>query len=123
MGAGNHYGEVQVVDEIFDPKAAEAMGITKIGQVVLMVHCGSRGLGHQVATDALLEMEKVKVTKVFRGQGLKNKDGNEHIKVKKFSVPTDKQSPSAQVTCLAFVFDLTSLLKSIFCLKCLFLFK
>ena len=60
LGAGNHYGEVQVVDEIFDPKAAEAMGITKIGQVVLMVHCGSRGLGHQVATDALLEMEKVK---------------------------------------------------------------
>lgn len=59
LGAGNHYGEVQVIDEIFDPVAAEAMGINKLGQIVLMVHCGSRGLGHQVATDALLDMEKV----------------------------------------------------------------
>jgi tRNA-splicing ligase RtcB len=59
LGAGNHYGEVQVVEEIFNPAAAKAMGITKIGQVVLMVHCGSRGLGHQVATDSLLQMEQV----------------------------------------------------------------
>jgi len=57
LGAGNHYGEVQVVDEIFNEAAAKAMGITKTGQVVLMVHCGSRGFGHQVATDGLLEMD------------------------------------------------------------------
>ena len=50
LGAGNHYGEVQVVDEIFDEAAASKMGIDRLGQVVIMVHCGSRGLGHQVAT-------------------------------------------------------------------------
>ena len=59
LGAGNHYGEVQFVEEIFDEVAAKAMGITKVNQIVLMVHCGSRGFGHQVATDALAQMEKV----------------------------------------------------------------
>ena len=58
LGAGNHYAEIQVVDEIFDAFAAKKMGIDKIGQVVIMIHSGSRGLGHQVATDALVEMEK-----------------------------------------------------------------
>ena len=57
LGAGNHYAEIQVVDEIFDAFAAKKMGIDKIGQVVIMIHSGSRGLGHQVATDAC-EMEK-----------------------------------------------------------------
>ncbi|EYC14114.1 hypothetical protein Y032_0041g349 [Ancylostoma ceylanicum] len=58
LGAGNHYAEVQVVDEIFDKHAAAKMGIGELGQIVVMLHCGSRGLGHQVATDALVEMEK-----------------------------------------------------------------
>uniref|UniRef100_A0A8C4WZW0 RNA-splicing ligase RtcB homolog n=1 Tax=Eptatretus burgeri TaxID=7764 RepID=A0A8C4WZW0_EPTBU len=58
LGAGNHYAEVQVVDEIFDMHAAHKMGIDHTGQVCLMIHCGSRGLGHQVATDALVAMEK-----------------------------------------------------------------
>ncbi|KJH51111.1 hypothetical protein DICVIV_02670 [Dictyocaulus viviparus] len=58
LGAGNHYAEVQVVDEVFDKLAAAKMGIGDVGQVVVMLHCGSRGLGHQVATDALVEMEK-----------------------------------------------------------------
>ena len=57
LGAGNHYAEVQVVDEVFDAAAAAAMGIGEVGQVVVMIHSGSRGLGHQVATDALVEME------------------------------------------------------------------
>jgi len=57
LGAGNHYVEVQVVEEIFDELAAQRMGIGKIGQVCVMIHSGSRGLGHQVATDALVEME------------------------------------------------------------------
>ena len=48
LGAGNHYAEIQVVDEIFDKFAAGRMGIDRIGQVVLMIHCGSRGFGHQV---------------------------------------------------------------------------
>eukprot|EP00741_Cyanophora_paradoxa_P001654 tig00000498_g1605.t1 len=59
LGAGNHYEEIQVVDEIFDEAAARAMGITAVGQVVVMLHCGSRGLGHQVATDALQDMDRV----------------------------------------------------------------
>ncbi|XP_070559608.1 RNA-splicing ligase RtcB homolog [Ptychodera flava] len=58
LGAGNHYAEVQVVDEIFDMYAAKKMGIDYKGQVCVMVHSGSRGLGHQVATDALVQMEK-----------------------------------------------------------------
>ena len=56
LGAGNHYAEVQVVDEIFDAPKAARMGLKK-GQVCVMIHSGSRGLGHQVATDALVKME------------------------------------------------------------------
>ncbi|CAD7958592.1 unnamed protein product [Amoebophrya sp. A25] len=58
LGAGNHYAEIQVVDEIFDDFAAKKMGINTVGQVCIMIHSGSRGLGHQVATDALVEMER-----------------------------------------------------------------
>ena len=58
LGAGNHYCEVQVVDEVFDAAAARRMGIGRVGQVVVMIHSGSRGLGHQVATDALTAMER-----------------------------------------------------------------
>lgn len=57
LGAGNHYCEIQVVDEIFNKQAAARMGIDTIGQVCVMIHSGSRGLGHQVATDALTAME------------------------------------------------------------------
>ncbi|KAH3893370.1 hypothetical protein DPMN_017517 [Dreissena polymorpha] len=59
LGAGNHYTEIQVVDEIFDEYAAKKMGIEFKGQICVMIHCGSRGLGHQVATDSLVVMEKV----------------------------------------------------------------
>jgi len=58
LGAGNHYAEIQVVDEIYDNFNARKMGIEDKGQVCVMIHCGSRGLGHQVATDALVAMEK-----------------------------------------------------------------
>ena len=58
LGSGNHFLEVQVVDEIFDPPAAAAMGLTDPGQVVVFVHCGSRGLGHQVCTDYLRVAER-----------------------------------------------------------------
>ena len=50
LGSGNHFLEVQEVEEIFDEEAARAFGIFK-GQVTLMIHTGSRGLGHQVCTD------------------------------------------------------------------------
>jgi tRNA-splicing ligase RtcB len=58
LGSGNHYAEIQVVDEIFDKQKAAKMGVEDVGQVCVMIHSGSRGFGHQVATDALLEMEK-----------------------------------------------------------------
>ena len=55
LGSGNHYLEIQVVrkENIFDKEAAEVMGINKDGQIVIMVHCGSRGFGHQIGTDYL----------------------------------------------------------------------
>merc|ERR1719273_2758133 len=58
LGAGNHYIEVQRVDEIYDKFAAKKMGIFTENQICVMIHSGSRGLGHQVATDALVAMEK-----------------------------------------------------------------
>lgn len=58
LGAGNHYAEIQVVDEIYDKWAACKMGIEEVGQICVMIHSGSRGFGHQVATDALVQMEK-----------------------------------------------------------------
>ncbi|MDO8356282.1 MAG: RtcB family protein [Nitrospirota bacterium] len=60
LGSGNHYLEVQVVsnDRIFDPVTAAALGITGHEQIVVMVHCGSRGFGHQVASDYLKVFEK-----------------------------------------------------------------
>ena len=57
LGAGNHFLEIQVIEEIYDEPAAEAFGIEK-GQVCMMVHCGSRGLGHQVCTDHLQILEQ-----------------------------------------------------------------
>ena len=50
LGAGNHFLEVQRVDEIFDKKVAEVFGLYE-GQVCIMIHCGSRGLGHQVCAE------------------------------------------------------------------------
>ena len=52
LGAGNHFLEVQVVDQVLDAAAAGAFGLTP-GMVVVMIHCGSRGLGHQTCTDQL----------------------------------------------------------------------
>ncbi len=50
IGSGNHFVEVDYVDELFDPEIAGAFGL-EIGQVVVLIHTGSRGLGHQVSTD------------------------------------------------------------------------
>jgi len=65
LGSGNHYLEVQVVrrENIFDPQLARTMGITMPAQVVVMFHCGSRGFGHQVATDYLQVFLKVMQSK------------------------------------------------------------
>jgi tRNA-splicing ligase RtcB len=56
LGSGNHFLEIQVVREIFNPDAAKAFGLT-LGQVCCMIHCGSRGLGHQVCTDHIKTLE------------------------------------------------------------------
>jgi tRNA-splicing ligase RtcB len=58
LGAGNHFLEVQVVDEIFDEEVGRALGITEVGQVTVMIHTGSRGLGYQVCDDALAVMQR-----------------------------------------------------------------
>lgn len=71
LGSGNHYLEVQVVasDHVFDPDTATALGITGQDQIVVMVHCGSRGFGHQVASDYLKVFEKA-----MRRYGISVKD-------------------------------------------------
>jgi len=56
LGSGNHFLEVAVVDQIQDEAIAKDMGIDRIGQVMLLVHCGSRGLGHQTADDYIGQM-------------------------------------------------------------------
>ncbi len=58
LGAGNHFAEIDVVDAIFDEGAAAAMGLFE-GQVVAQIHCGSRGLGHQVCTDYVDAFQRV----------------------------------------------------------------
>lgn len=57
LGSGNHYLEVQKVTEIFDESSAQSFGL-KVDDIVVSIHCGSRGLGHQIATDYLPRMAK-----------------------------------------------------------------
>ena len=58
LGSGNHFLEVDYVQEIFEPKIAERFGLG-FNEVVVLIHCGSRGLGHQVCTDFLEVMKQV----------------------------------------------------------------
>src|SRR5215469_1617267 len=53
LGSGNHFLEIQKVDKIIDERAAKAMGINEPGQLTVLIHCGSRGFGHQVCSDYL----------------------------------------------------------------------
>ncbi|HEY7611212.1 MAG TPA: RtcB family protein [Alphaproteobacteria bacterium] len=55
LGSGNHYLEVQEVEEIYDAASAAAFGLVK-GEAVVSIHCGSRGLGHQIGTEYLRDM-------------------------------------------------------------------
>jgi tRNA-splicing ligase RtcB len=55
LGSGNHYLEVQEVSEIFEPETATAFGLAR-GDIVVSIHCGSRGLGHQIGTEFLRSM-------------------------------------------------------------------
>ncbi|MDK1026584.1 MAG: RtcB family protein [Actinomycetota bacterium] len=56
LGAGNHFLEIQVVDKIIDPATAEVFGL-RVGTLTVMIHCGSRGLGHQTCQDHLEKMD------------------------------------------------------------------
>lgn len=56
LGGGNHFLEVQVVDAVYDRPAADAMGL-KVGDLTVLIHTGSRGLGHQVCSDYLKRMD------------------------------------------------------------------
>jgi tRNA-splicing ligase RtcB len=58
LGAGNHFLEVQVVDQVYDETAARTFGITEPGQVTIMIHTGSRGFGYQVCDDYLVVMQQ-----------------------------------------------------------------
>jgi tRNA-splicing ligase RtcB len=57
LGSGNHFLEVQKVDKILDSATAKTFGVDHEGQVTLMIHCGSRGFGHQICSDYLRVME------------------------------------------------------------------
>jgi tRNA-splicing ligase RtcB len=56
LGSGNHFLEVQLVDEIYEREIAHTMGIMETGQVLILIHTGSRGLGHQVCDDYIRAM-------------------------------------------------------------------
>ena len=58
LGSGNHFIEIQKIDKIFDQETAKAFGINSPDQIVVLIHTGSRGLGHQVCSDYLRAMEK-----------------------------------------------------------------
>jgi len=86
MGAGNHFVEIDRIDEIFDEDVASKLGLF-IGQCVFQVHTGSRGLGHQVATDALKVMMKVMPKygvslpdRELAGVPLSSKEGQDYFK-------------------------------------------
>lgn len=58
LGAGNHFIEIDVVEEIYDPQAAQVFGLWA-GQVAVQIHCGSRGFGHQVCDDYVKKLQPV----------------------------------------------------------------
>lgn len=70
LGSGNHFLEIQRVDKIHDEEAAKRMGIYKEGQITVLIHCGSRGFGHQVCSDYLRiseqALQKYKINLVDR---------------------------------------------------------
>ncbi len=58
LGAGNHFIEVDVVDQVYDPEAAQVMGLQQ-GCLVVQIHCGSRGFGHQICSDYVQQFQAV----------------------------------------------------------------
>jgi len=86
LGSGNHFLEIQIVDEIFDEEIATKFNLHK-NQIVVLIHCGSRGLGHQVCTDYLDlmqgAMKKYNITVVDRQLAcvpVKSREGQDYLK-------------------------------------------
>ncbi len=63
LGSGNHFIEIQMVDEIYDQKTADVFGLQK-GQINVMIHTGSRGFGHQIASDYIERLRKKNLKKI-----------------------------------------------------------
>lgn len=59
LGAGNHFLEIQIVEDIYDRESAEILGIDDVGQITIMIHTGSRGLGYQVCDDNVKVLGRV----------------------------------------------------------------
>ena len=57
LGSGNHFIEIDLIDQVYDPEAARVMGLEE-GMLALQIHCGSRGFGHQVCSDYVRKMQK-----------------------------------------------------------------
>lgn len=72
LGSGNHFLEIQKVSEIYERQVAEVFGIHSVDQILIMIHCGSRGLGHQVASDYIRLMENKFGTKELPDRQLIN---------------------------------------------------
>ncbi len=93
LGAGNHFLEIQKVSEIFDERYAKTLGINDPNQVLIMLHCGSRGLGHQVASDYLkIHEQAVKKYKIWLpdnqlvGAPATSKEGQDYFAAMKCAV-------------------------------------
>ena len=93
LGAGNHFLEIQKVSEIFDKEYANKLGINNQDQVLIMLHCGSRGFGHQVASDYLKIHEKavdkynIKLPdKQLVGAPANSEEGQDYLKAMKCAV-------------------------------------
>jgi len=85
LGAGNHFLEIQEIEEIYDEKTAENFGLYEKGQITIAIHCGSRGLGHQVASDYIRIMENKYSFKDLPDRELVNAPINSEIGKKYFS--------------------------------------
>lgn len=87
LGAGNHFLEIQRVEEIYDKRVAKAFGIAEKDQITVMIHTGSRGAGHQIATDYLRVMESAVKKygielpdKQLASAPVNSKEGKEYLK-------------------------------------------
>ena len=93
LGAGNHFLEIQKVSEVYDEEYAKKLGITDTNQVLIMLHCGSRGFGHQVASDYLkIHEQAIKKYKIWIpdrqlvGAPANSKEGQDYFAAMKCAV-------------------------------------